>query len=109
MEEILAEAAGEVRRIEKLADQLLGVVRHLEDCQDPDELREAASTIEDVSNWLHSMVGDLEDIARRAEEAGEEEDEEEPDDRECSKCGRLLVGGATSEHDDTGICEDCVG
>ena len=46
MEEILAEAAGEVRRIEKLADQLLGVVRHLEDCQDPDELREAASTIE---------------------------------------------------------------
>lgn len=81
MEEILAEAAGEVRRIEKNADQILSVVRYLEDCQDPDELRKAANTIENAIRFLQGVVGDLEDIARRAEEAGEEEEEV------CGACG----------------------
>lgn len=81
MEEILAEAAGEVRRIEKTTDQILSVVRHLEDSLDPDEVREAADTLSDAIDWLQGVVAALEDIANRAEQAAGEEDEL------CPECG----------------------
>ena len=75
METILAEAAGEVRRIEKTADQILGVVPLLEDCQDPSDVQQAADTLSDAITWLQGVVRDLEDVAGRAEEAEDEADE----------------------------------
>lgn len=78
--EVLSEAAGEVRAIEWNADQILSVVRYLENAESAQEVRDAANTLNAAINYLSGIVRDLEDIARRAEDI----ETQTPD---CPECG----------------------
>lgn len=97
--EVLAEAAGEVRAIEKNADQILSVVRYLENAESAEEVRDAARTIESAISYLQGVVRDLEDIARRAADI-------ETQTLDCPECGCTVedadeFSGYCSAH-----CED---
>lgn len=108
------------RDIEGVLEDLDPIYRGADDCDDSETLESWASTLDHVINRLTYLAHDWHRYARIAEE--DEADEEtcpycdlpldecgcHEDEKFCTRCNCRMPLDC-SEHDDTGICEDCVG
>lgn len=89
------DAAGNVRRLEKLADEILGFLHLLEDCEETGDLANVGRSLSSIATTLQYMGADF------TRWAGDDADNR---DEICQDCGSLDLCPVCDACPQCGIC-----